>query len=490
MKITINHDLKTPIYKQIATEIRALVLNGEIPTGCTLPSERTLAMQLDVHRNTIVKAYNELKAEGVITSSQGKGYIVEGNEWNSDAEEIKGKKVNWPSQIKDEYQDMEVTFDKLYQKYSDTKCISLGSGLAEPEGFNVKKLASDIGSIMEAVGNETYFYTPYQGDKEFRRQIASFLGTKGINASVSEIQVMKETNQALDFLVSLLLMPGDTVIMEEPASPDVFRAVQLAGGRTVTVPVDEDGMCVNALEGLVEKYKPRFVFVNSSFHDPTGYMLSEERKKKIIEISNRNRMIIIEEDAASELVYDVRKTLPIKAYDTLNNVIYIYSFQLTFVPGITSAFVVADKALIRSLSNLISVRLVGVDWLPQKLLAKYLKDGTYYKTLETLRSDYKSKRDLVCSRLDGMKDLDVEYDMPKGGVYVWCKLPKGIDSKKLTHDARKKGISLLPGHVFYPKKNGGRDYIRINYSYETRERLIRGMDILESLLEEELEHKK
>ena len=490
ININIDHNLKTPIYLQIATGIRTLILSGTLPAGCTLPSERNLAEQLEVHRNTVVKAYNELKAEGVITSSQGKGYTVEGTLKVESFDGIKGKKVNWASQIKNEFQDMEVTFDRLYEKSSDAKSISMGSGIASPHIFNVGNVAEDIAKIMNSNDRELYFYSTFKGDRELRKQLSLFLATKGIDVSSGEIQILKETNQAMDYIVTLLLTPGDYVLMEEPVSPDVSRAVELAGGKIVTLHVDEDGMRVEMLESLVVQYQPRFIFINSSFHDPTGAMLTDKRKKKILEVSYRYRIPIVEEDAASELVYDRDRSLPIKAYDYLNNVIYIYSFQLTFLPGVPLTFVVADKALIENLGALVSVRMVSNDWLPQKLLAKYLKDGSYYTALDLLREDYSIKRDFMCRKLDEMKSLGIDYHKPKGGVYIWCRLPDGVDSKKLAQVARRKGIVLLPGNVFYPKKNGGRNYLRLNYSFEPLERLALGMDILRESIEELLAHEK
>ena len=183
-----------------------------------------------------------------------------------------------------------------------------------------------------------------------------------------------------------------------------------------------------------------------------------------------------------------------KAFDKADNVIYIYSFSLTFVPGLSLAFVVADKEVIESLSYLVSVRMMAVDWITQKLLAQYLSDGSYYGILNSFRENYSAKQQLVCSALDEMKDLGVSYERPRGGVHIWCALPSGLDSKEFIDAAYKRGLALLPGHVFYPQKNGGRDHIRINYSFETEERLTRGMEILRETLESELKkqlaHKK
>ena len=146
----------------------------------------------------------------------------------------------------------------------------------------------------------------------------------------------------------------------------------------------------------------------------------------------------------------------------------------------------ANKELIGSLSYLVSVRLMSTDWMTQKLLGLYLDNGTYYQALEVFCRNYKEKQQIVCEKLDGMKPLGVAYHRPRGGIYIWCKLPDGVDSKSFINRAYNMGVSLLPGYVFYPHKNGGRNHIRINYSYESKERLCAGMDIMRRALEEEL----
>ena len=162
------------------------------------------------------------------------------------------------------------------------------------------------------------------------------------------------------------------------------------------------------------------------------------------------------------------------------------------MPGLSLAFVVADRELIRSLSYLVSVRMVATDWMSQKLVARYLEDGTYYGILDDFRRNYSKKQEIACRKLEEIKaaGVDIEYTRPRGGVYIWCRLPAGIDCKEFINKAYNRGVALLPGYVFYPFKNGGRDHVRINYSFETEERLAKGLEVFRQVLEEELAHKK
>lgn len=501
MDIRIDKRQKTPVYLQIAGQIKNGIRRGELPEGSSLASERALAQLLGVHRNTIVKAYSELKADGLIHSRQGVGYVICAHETavppaaDQQAEAAKrGKQVNWVDQIKPNYLDTERAFDDLFERADGETRFSLGSGISQPGIYEREKLARDISALVGTVDVEKGFFSPYKGDRSLRQKLVAYLGTKGVKASAGEIQILLEMNQALNFIVTLLVKPGDVVMTEEPVSPDVYRMIELAGGEVCTIPIDENGMDCDILERLVRQRRPRFIFVNSSFHDPTGVILPIERRRKIMELSNEYRIPIVEEDAASELVYDGARIPPLKALDTLGNVIYIYSFSLTFVPGLSLAFVAADKHIIESMSYLTSVGMASPDWMTQKLAAMYLEDGTYYAALDAFRKSYEKKQKLVCDMLDGMKSWGVTYSRPRGGVYIWCTLPRGIDSKALASRAYSKGVMVMPGYVFYPDSKQGRSHIRISYSYESQERLVQGMlllrDTLSELLGEQLAHEK
>lgn len=172
----------------------------------------------------------------------------------------------------------------FFQRFSRQDKISLGSGIAATGIYDREKLSQRISQILSQEGKKQYFYTPYQGDEDLRRQVVSYLSTKGIKATTSQIQILTETNQALDFLITLLVKPGDAVITEEPVSPDTYRAIGLAGGKLITLPVDNDGMECQYLEQTIQKWNPRLLCLNSSFHDPTGQLLSVQRRKEILRL--------------------------------------------------------------------------------------------------------------------------------------------------------------------------------------------------------------
>lgn len=483
MDIMISHHTSTPIYLQIVNQLKEMIIKGEITDGFILPSERTMAKLLKVHRNTIIKAYMELKAEDFLASSQGKGYMVCCRNGTQETPE-KTEGIAWPSLIKDEYLDLKITFDDLFTKSYSSNNISFAGGIASAEEYGKEELALILNDIISSDNIEAYSYTPYQGNQHLRQNIANFMQSKGIKAKPGEIQILQETNQALDYLAALLIKPGDVVIVEEPVSPDVYRTFALAGGKVVPVPMDEEGIICDSLEPLIIKYNPKFIYVNPDFQNPTGTVMSLSRRKSLLSLSHKYKLPIIEEDDSSEIRFEGVRIPSLKALDKGNNVIFIYSFALTFAPGIRMAFVLADKTLIKSLSYIVSIRLISLDSISQKLLSSYIEKGIYQRNLRNICSDYMEKRDLMCDCLAEARSLGIDYLKPVGGVYLWCRLSPDIDYHRLYVKTAEKGVSFIPGNVFYIKGSKGDNYIRLNFSYPSKLQIEKGIKILTETLSE------
>ncbi|NLD18668.1 MAG: PLP-dependent aminotransferase family protein [Clostridiales bacterium] len=490
MKIVINKNDKTPLYLQIYGQVKDMIFKGTLVDGYPLPSERGLAKDLGIHRNTVIRAYSELRDEGLISSHQGISYRV--SYGSLPCQKVR-KPVNWEALVKEEYDSFESDFDDLFSKSYEAHLISFAGGVAAREPYSTAEIAAAFGRILKKKNNKPYFYTPYQGDKDLRGEIADFMSRKGIITKPGNIQIFSENNQALDFLLTLMLSPGDKVVVPDIMSPDVYRTVQLAGGEVITVPMDGEGMVCHNLEALLERERPRFIYVDSSFNNPTGVLLSLERRKRLLELSYKYRIPIIEEDEGSELYYRTKAIPSIKSMDTGNNILYMYSFSLTMIPGVGISFVITDREVASKLSKLVSARLVTLDWAPQMLMLEYMRSGLFMERLDAFRKVCGEKQNLMNRYLRRLrKNFAIEYALPAGGVYFWIKLPDGMEGKSLLAEAQKEGVAFIPGNAFYTKKSLGNNYIRLNYSYPTKEEIKEGMEKLEIAMRrtQELVHKK
>ncbi len=494
MEIMIKQGGGTPIYVQMRNQIRDMILKQQIPDRFVLPSERALAKQTGVHRNTVGKVYSELCADGLIKAYQGVCYRVSysGEKHISDAEGNDRQSlrdsapISWENIIKEEFINFETTFDQLFSQSYAAGNISFAGGITPPEAYGRDDLRRIMSTILDENTDIIYEYTPYQGLYSLRRNLCTFLSGKGMLVRPEEIQILPEANQALAYLIELLIKPGDAVLSEEPVSPDVYRELALAGAKLITVPMDEKGMICSGLSGLIEKYHPKFIYVNSSFHDPTGIAMTLERKKQLLELSYRYHIPVIEADSASEILFEGNPIPSLKALDTGNHVIYIYSFALTFAPGLGLAFLSGPKPLMKSLRHLVSLRFISLDSLPQHLMNRYLQDGTYTRNLKDICSLYKEKRDLMCDGLGEAVREGLKFSKPRGGVYLWCKLPDTVCFKNFVNRSRHKGVSFIPGNIFYPFGNKGDNFIRLNYSYPSEEQILQGIPLLTEALKESM----
>ncbi len=481
MNLTIDRTLSTPFYRQISDQIRRGILDGRLVDGFLLPSERKLAAALDVHRNTVTRAYMELKSEGLIDARQGMGYRVSSR---SIFENIRKKPVHWEALIEDRYVNIRSSFDELYSMSYEEGLIPFGGGVAAREPYPAEEMADLFGRILKGGQAGAYFHTPYQGDMDLRQEIVKLLERRGIRVRAGNIQIFSESNQTMDFLNSLLLSDGDVVITPEMMSADVYRSIQLSGGKLLTVPMDEEGMICDQLEALIEKNRPKYIYVDSSFNNPTGAVLSMERRQKLLELSYRYRVPIIEEDEGADLYYDAPPPPSIRSLDTGSNVIYLYSFSLTFRPGLGISFVAADHVITERLRNMVSVRLAALDWAPQMIVRENLRSGTYAERLPVYRSVCRQKRDRMYDHLQRLeKRFGIHADLPSGGVYFWVKLPRGLEAGCLLRVAQDQGVTFIPGDLFDPAHKTGGDHIRLNFSYPGMEQIDTGMQMLERALE-------
>ena len=196
MRININRNEKTPLYLQISEQIKNMIYEGSLADGHTLPSERKLAKELNIHRNTVIRAYSDLKDEGLISSYQGVGYSVS---YRNMFYGMVKKPVNWESLVKDEYLGFPGDFDDLFSKTYDSDFISFAGGVASREIYPPGEIASVFERILTEQREKAYFYTPYQGDLQLRKEIVDFVENKGIVTDTGNIQIFSENNQAIDF---------------------------------------------------------------------------------------------------------------------------------------------------------------------------------------------------------------------------------------------------------------------------------------------------
>lgn len=487
MFIQPNKQAGIPLYLQIKEQLKEMILRKELPSGAKMPSERTMASLIDVHRNTIKRAYNELKADGYIETHERKGYFV--TDLGKEKVE-KGRTYNlrWSDIIKSKYinRRIEEQFSSFFKK--DAKYSFTGDIMHTREigGKDLHRIISKISTDIDACN---FTITHRQGDLELRKEISLFLKKMNINAKAGEIQIVSETFQAIDYISSMILDAGDVVIVPETVCPEIIRIFAAAGAKMQSIKMDKDGIICEEVEKALKNNRAKLIYVEPDFAIPTGTVMSIERRKQLLKLSYKYNVPIIEEGGNAGLRHEGKAIPPIRSLDMHDSVIYVYTFYYKIPSGLRIAFVMGNKRLINDLGAIIQSRIVCQDVISQYVLKEYLNSGCYDKNLKQINEDCKQKKKLMYEKLKKSMALGLDLELPDGGVFLWGKLPNECDEKYLQSVLMDNGVSYVPGSVFFVE---GRDYakhIRFCYYCRTEKEITEGIDIFNQVFADSINTK-
>lgn len=489
MEIQLKKNSTTPLYKQIRNTIRSQILSGQLPDGFKLPSERQLAKRLGVHRNTVKKAYGMLIAEGFIyaSSKAPRGYFVRNSPSEVKPDGRSDTKKAFSSLDKNfnyHFLGMQNTFQRLYNSSYLSDSIPFAGVLANRETLPLSYLHEIMEEITAVDDLEPFWFCDPQGTERMRTGLASMLFGRKIYVQPQNIQIINETYEALSNIAFMYLKEGDFAIVEEPALPAIVNILLHTGAHVLFVPVEKDGIQIEMLENLVERYRPKLIYSMPSFHNPSTAVMSLEKRKRLLHCAFSHNIPIVEDDSLHDFNYS-GVTLPsLYSMDRTNSVIYMDSFNLSFFPGARVGYIVAPDNVIQTYRRIINKDQLFLNSLSQYMWARFFEKGYYEKHRQFLIDFYRKKRDLMCSALSQVPGLT--FSIPEGGLVIWTRLPEYTNDRQVVAAAERAGVLLMPGNTFFAEGSRGESYLRISYSSATDEEITEGVrrmtEILKSCL--------
>ncbi|QQE75665.1 PLP-dependent aminotransferase family protein [Brevibacillus composti] len=462
------------IYTRVYNQLRYEILSGEIAIGSPLPPERKLAEQLGVSRNTIVRAYSELEAEGFIVSRMGSGRYVEAlhpapshaqTHWGKQAS---GKLAAAPSHMAE--------LLSVTDTYPNTINFAHGDGgkhTLESSCFSdyVKSTAEQLHS---------YYFTSVQGLPELRERLVAWMDMEPIS-SPEQVVITSGSQEGLYLITSLLARPGDLVVTEMPTYFGSLQLFQSLGVQIIPVPMDANGMRIDVLEGILARYRPRFLYTVPTYHNPTGWTMSLDRRKKLLALSERYQLPIVEDDAYRHLHLDAEPPPSLKSMDRTGNVIYLNTFSKLLFPGLRVGWVAANRSFARLLTRMKELS-ITTNTLGQLALAAYLRDDALRPHLQEVRKQYAEQAAIMAGHLDRFRPLGIRYERPAGGFYFWVSLPEEINPRQLMTECLQQGVSFTCGDMFLLRE-AEQPYIRLCFTHERTDQIDRGMKIIDHVLQ-------
>ncbi len=447
-----------PLYRCLADALKHAIDRGEIPLGTVLPPERTLARSLSVSRATVVAAYDRLKSEGWLQSRQGSGTWVRRPEGGSRGE-IDAVATGRLFLSEDGHDQRSGPGEPARP---DEELVDL-TVAALPGSPTVNRLLAslDAADIARLTGH--HGYVPY-GLRELREVITARFEAAGLPTALDQVLVTTGAHQAISLIARQVLAPGDTVLVESPTFPGALDIFRRFAARMVPLPVDEQGARIDVLEDLVARTQPALIYLSPHFHNPTGAVLSAERRREIGRIATETGIVVIEDLAQADIALDHVELPPAIAALTPQAPVHtVGSTAKLFWAGLRIGWLRAPEDWSARMLATKTVADLGSPLISQLLAVRLLNSLEVVQ--QERRAELAPRRDLVCDLLDELLP-DWTYRRPAGGLSLWATMPQG-NADEFAEVAARHGVAVVPGPSL-SVDDGNRRSLRIVFTRPER----------------------
>ncbi|HKP56285.1 MAG TPA: PLP-dependent aminotransferase family protein [Polyangiales bacterium] len=452
--IRVDSRRKQPLHRQIFDEVVARIEARAFPPGYKLPPTRVLATELAAHRNTVARAYADLEAAGFVSSRVGRGTFVERLERpQREAKDAVAsaaaprRDMPWASLLS-----RAARSDAVQRRESKPRIvqkpglINLARMQPSEELIPEALLRRCISRAMAEHGSSALLYAPPEGTPRLREQIARDLVGRGVPVQTADVIVTSASQQGLDLVARALLNPGDTLLVEPATYTGAIELFGLAGARLLPVPMDAEGPDPDGLARLSgPDVKGLYLMPNAN--NPTGRMLSTERRRQLLEWSQKSGIPIIEDDYAAGLVLSPQDPPPhLRALD--GDVIHISTFSKRLAPGLRVGYIIAPAPLRPALIALKHIVDLGTSLLLQHGLAEFIERGYLRAHEQRMAREYRERRDALDAALRKSLPAEFRWQLPGHGLVLWLRLPPGITAEAFYEEALRRGVLVGPGTHF------------------------------------------
>ena len=445
--IEIQKDCDTPVYLQIANSIIQEMKKGRIGPGLKLPGTRLMAETLEVHRKTMVRAYEELDAQGWIEMHPSKGTFTSKQlpEINPRRFSNKIEKKSFPTETG---YPVKIN-DKIRNPVSPHRNITGFHDGPDVRLMPVEELGRTYKSILSRTVNLKYMsYVEIGGVQKFREILSDYLNTsRGLQTSFENIMITRGSQMGLYLLSLILFKSGDTIVVGETNYYYADQLFKYAGAGLTRVKVDEHGIDVDMIEKICKKKKIKAVYVTSHHHYPTTVTLIASRRVKLLSLAEKYGFIIIEDDYDYDFHYLSSPILPLISADVKGMVVYIGTLSKTIAPAIRTGYIIAPVNLILELCRIRQLIDTQGDPIMELTLAEMFAEGSIKRHMKKALNEYHRRRDFVTKYLSEKLSGTIDFKVPDGGLAIWAKFDKRVPLPALSQKLRAQGIILSNGLI-------------------------------------------
>lgn len=479
----------TSLYKNIYRQLHGAIVSGRIPAGSRLPSLRQLAKDQEVSRITVATAYRELQLEGLIETRERSGtFVADLPKKRASACVTRPKeppvetRISWERRLRQSADPVrEHMLSGILGAMTIPDTIPFCWGAGDPLLFPIDNFRIIINRVLRIHGLAAAGAESTEGFSGLRTALAEYLHRLGIQVEADGLIVTTGSQQAITLVAEALLRPGDKVVLETPTWPGAIEAFVAQGARLLPIPVDRGGMQVKALGTLLGQERPKLIYTVPTFHNPTGAVMSLERRQYLIQKASEFGVPILEDDALREVRFGSPTPPPLAALDPSGNVINVGSFTKSLLPAARIGYLVGPKPLLECAVS----RKRWIDMfcspLMQHALAAYLKSGEAVDYWKRISRAYAKRQYAMLEALSQYFPQEAAWHEVDGGPQLWVRLPDDVSVRRLCTDALKAGVSFAPGEAFFPEPDN-QHFIRLNFAAIDEKRIEIGIRTLGRLI--------
>ncbi len=459
LAIPLNKSAEEPIYRQVMRGIQEQITRGALQPGDRLPPSRDLADALGISRISVVNAYAELRAAGVLSAHPGRGTFVAG----------------LVAVISDPRQLPSIAANPAVQQSAQPGIIAFSGGAPAEEFLPVQAIRQSINAVLDRDGAAAVAYEETEGYLPLRQVVTDYLASLGIVSTPDRVLITGGCQQALDLAVQALLGEGDVLFTTNPTYLGILDIARIRHVQVVGVPVDNDGIRIDAFEAALEAHQPRLIYLAPTHHNPTGSVMPIHRRRQLLHIAQANGIPIVEDGVYHELSYGSEPPPPLKALDEHGNVLYASGFSKIVLPGTRIGYLVVEGPTWERILKVKQAADVCTPGLNQRAMHHYLQTGALVGHLERVRRACRERRDVALTAARHWLPEGAAWTEPPGGLYLWIELPhSGPTAAELYVSAIQHGVAFAIGSMFHTD-GAGSHFIRINFAAQPPDQIEEGM---------------
>lgn len=363
--------------------------------------------------------------------------------------------------------------------------ISFAGGMPSAELFPLKEIDRAVQSVLSKHGASALQYSFTEGLPELRDKIARDLVLCCNGIRPENILITHGSQQGLDLISKLYIDKGDSIITENPTYLGALQSFNLFHANISPVKCDENGIRIRSLIDVLERLKPKFIYLMPNYQNPTGNFLSMERRLKLVKIVKARDMLIIEDDPYGELCYNSESPPSLFCLGKDRNFIYLGTFSKTIAPGFRVAYIAADEEIISKLAIIKQGADLQTNTFGQRVINEYLDISDYREHISLLQKTYRHRRDCMISAMERYFPGSAKWNRPDGGMFLWVTLPDGLDTKEVLTQCISKNVAFVPGQEFFPD-GSGKNTMRLNFSNAGPENIEEGIKRIGGVLNRSL----